>query len=161
MNEVELTKSCEIKPEILSKDKLKPYLINKLKEAIKDECTEDNGHVLYITNKNVEIVDHNISRLNNRLICIVKFTACVFKPVKSLSVFGTVVMILEDGIFITIFDKQKLLIPSIFLPEKFKFIDNSFISDDNCIKVDDKLKVEITNVEYSNNEFNCLGKIIF
>tara|TARA_Y100000389_G_C17288480_1_gene426736 strand:- start:103 stop:594 length:492 start_codon:yes stop_codon:yes gene_type:complete len=137
---------------------IKMHLLNEISKKVEEECTKDYGHILSVE-KITKIISHTISRSNCDNVFIVEFKAITLKPEIGMGVSGTVCMVYKDGIFINIFDKQKLLIPFSLMNDECKFdpINNMYFRKDKCIKVGDELEAKITAIQFNNKSFSCIG----
>ena len=142
---------------------IKHHLLRELSTATKDECSKDHGHIISIKGIG-QIVDHKIGRANADNVFTVEFQALTLNPKVGLEVPGTVCMIYKDGVFINIMDKQKMLIPATSLVKDdcdhgFDEITGNYKISGRCIKVGDDVEASITDSQYSNGFFSCLGAL--
>jgi DNA-directed RNA polymerase subunit E'/Rpb7 len=157
-----LTKRICLEPKFMD-SKINEHILSKLKKQVENECSKENGYIISI-NKIIKILEINISSANSDIICIVKFDALTLKPEIGKKVKGKVCMIFDKGIFIDVNNKLKILIPENVITKLDYVYNNSkniFIkSNDSNIKLDDILKVKITGIKYSKNNFSCFGELI-
>jgi len=129
------------------------HLLAKLIEITFGECTKEHGHILSVI-RIIEIVD------NEEQIFTLKFEAETLKPEAGTKMSGKVCMVYEDGIFIIVADKQKMLIPANTLKEyKFDEITSSYINGKRRIKDGDVVDVVVHASLYSKQNFSCFGSL--
>jgi DNA-directed RNA polymerase subunit E'/Rpb7 len=137
-------------------------LLSKIKEETENECNKLHGHILSI-NKIVEITNHEISRLDTNNIFQIKFEANTLKPEPDSILEGEVCMIYKDGIFISVMNKQNVLIPTMYLQDYIydEIQDNyKHKTTIDTIKEGDTIRVKITASQYNKNNFSCFGSIV-
>jgi len=69
-------------------------------------------------------------------------------------------MIYPDGILVNIMNRQKMLIPTTSMPiDDYAFDNNTgnYIVAGRTIKVGDKIVANITDSQYNNGSFSCIG----
>jgi len=156
-----IEKKICLESKFLDKNIMKNLFL-KLSELTNDNCSKEYGFIIKI-NKLIEIVDHKIGRANIDNIFHVKFEASVLKPRKDVIVQGKVVMIYEDGIFISILNRQNMLIPRSklnnynFQKDKTSYIHNN---TGNTITINSIIKAKIITAIYNNNSYSCFGYIV-
>ena len=129
------------------------HILDKVSEDVAEECTQKHGYILEVS-RLVRIVS------SEGTIFIVELEAETFKPVGGAKVEGTVCMVYQDGIFINIRNKQKMLIPTSSLPEHmFDEIGRAFHVGDTKITVGDTIRAVVTAAKYSNGKFSCFGSL--
>ena len=135
-------------------------LLSKIQSSTTLECTKDYGYILDVT-RIVKILTHEICRANTDNVFTVQFEAHTLKPEPGESMTGKVCMVYKDGIFITVCDKQKILIPKINL--KDYIFDESVPcyknSEGSCIKDGDEITTIITAVQYQKKNYSCFGTL--
>lgn len=135
------------------------HLLDKISESSLDNCSKEYGYILNIKKIN-NIISHEIGRANTDNIFNINFEVEIFKPEKDLEVVGTICMMFKDGIFIDIFNKQKMLIPVSTL-SNYTF-DNNIYSDKNGkqLNINDNINAIITAVMFTNKKYSCFGRIV-
>ena len=132
---------------------IRQHILDKVSEDVSEECTQKNGYIL-----NVSRIVRIIS--SEGAIFIVELEAETFKPIGGAEVEGTVCMVYQDGIFINIRDKQKMLIPTSTLPEhEFDEVGRAFHVGDTKITVGDTIRAVVTAAKYSSGKFSCFGSL--
>ena len=140
------------------------HILNKANQDTKNECSQKYGFIIRIV-KIVDILDHEINRVNADNVFTVKFEAETLKPEPEKIFRGSVCMIYKDGVFINVLDKQKILIPAYTLTDDYDFNQEKNIyvgkdDADNIIKEGTVLSVKITASQYNNLNFSCFGTIV-
>lgn len=138
----------------------KSHLLFKLKSDISFDCTEEYGHIIDII-QILSIISHKIDRTNSDNIFNIKFEAETLKPLPNQIMEGNVCMIYKDGIFISIMDRQKMLIPSTLL-KGYRFDDTipSYSDGMNVIMMGNIIKAKVTAVKYNKQNFSCFGSLV-
>jgi DNA-directed RNA polymerase subunit E'/Rpb7 len=138
------------------------HLIDKLKKLTSEKCTKEHGYILEIE-RVIEISECEIGRNDTDNIFTVKFQATILKPEKGTTMTGNVCMIYKDGVFISIMEKQKMLIP------KSKLTDYTFVESSNIythkkngknINIGDKITCVVSASAYNNQSYSCFGSIV-
>jgi DNA-directed RNA polymerase subunit E'/Rpb7 len=140
------------------------HILNKANQDTKNECSQKYGFIIRIV-KIDKILDHEINRVNADNVFTVKFEAETLKPEPGKIFRGSVCMIYKDGIFINVFNKQKILIPTCVLTDNYSFNEekNLYVGNedhDDIIKEGTILNVKITASQYNNLNFSCFGTIV-
>lgn len=135
------------------------HILTKLKNQNEGVCTFDNGHIIAV-NRIIEIGENKISSASSYINFDIKYEITFLKPKIDNTYNGKVCMIIDNGIFVDIENKLKVLIPSSSLKNfTYSVSDNTFSKDNIMLCVDDSIKVIITAIKYDNNIFRCIGKI--
>ncbi len=141
---------------------IKDHLLRKTQMLTKEECNKTYGHILGI-NKIVEITRHEISRMNSDNIFTVKFEAETLKPDPDSLLTGDVCMVYKDGVFISILNRQKVLIPRMYLDDyDFNDVLNRYKhkESDKTISEGDQITIKVTASQYNKSGFSCFGSIV-
>jgi DNA-directed RNA polymerase subunit E'/Rpb7 len=152
-----LTRKIMLSPEYLDEKVLSHHLVEILRKKTMNECTEKDGYVISL-GKIKKIVDAVVTSANTDIIFTVVFEAVTLKPKVGDVLEGNVCMIFDKGIFISIKNKMKVLIPENCL-EGYKYNPEkaTFIKDKKSVSNGDILKVKVSGVKYSKKNFNCFG----
>ena len=129
------------------------HLLTKLSHDTAEECTNEHGYIIHV---------HNILEIitSEDTIFTVIFEAETFKPERGKKVKGNVCMIYRDGIFITIKDKQKMLIPtSVLIGYEYDEDSHCFINEERRIENGDMINAIVTASKYNNKKFSCFGSL--
>lgn len=136
------------------------HLLVKVKNSIEGECTKKYGHILKVI-RLVELKDNMISSANSDIVFTVSFEAETLLPTVGGKLTGEVCMILPSGIFLSIQDKLKVLVPQ---NELNGYVLNqatmSYKKDGNIIKRGDTVSVCITGTRYTKQSFSCFGRLV-
>lgn len=127
-------------------------------------CTKQHGYITKI----VSISNKITSQINSDT-CYIKFNVNFIAehilPAPGKTLECTVNMLFGHGIFAEISDKIKILIPIASLKDyKFDNKNHSFIPIDKKstkqpISKGDKVKIEISEIKYEKNRYNCIGNL--
>jgi DNA-directed RNA polymerase subunit E'/Rpb7 len=155
---VKIKGKLSIEPKYLDKD-LDIHLLNKLKKTIIGTCSYEYGYIINI-NKIIKIFDNFIAPANSLIVFNIIYEAEVLKPKIGQYLKGTVCMVFQNGIFVNINDKMKVLVPSSFM-KSYTFCKNYFINNENNskISINDEVTVKITRIKYEKKEFGCIGEL--
>ena len=145
---------------------IRQLLVEKL-SAKYITCNINNGYIqkiVKINNKYTTLIDNNSSDI----VISIKFMAQRILPTIGMKLDCVVNTIFNHGIFAQIEDKIKILIPVATMRD-YSF-DHSgsveapgipvFKSSTVTIGKHDTIKIIITDVKYSKNRYNCIGKLI-
>lgn len=138
---------------------LMAHLLNEITNTTKEQCSKDHGYILSVKCIN-KILSHKIGRANADNVFTVEFDAVTLSPKPGLQVDCTVCMIYPDGILVNIMNRQKMLIPTTSMPiDDYAFDNNTgnYIVAGRTIKVGDKIVANITDSQYNNGSFSCIG----
>lgn len=162
-----IIKDILIEPKYLNSN-LNENIVKKIIEQTNNECSQTYGYILSF-NKIIRIITNYITPANSDIIFRVEFDANTLLPKIGDILKGEVFMVFEKGIFISVEQKLKALIPYdnltdyIFttLSNKDKDDEPCFINKKNkhCIKNKDMIYFEITCIKYSDKSFSCIGKL--
>lgn len=159
MNTTVIERRVSLNSKLLDKN-IRQHLLDKIRTITKEECNKTYGHILNI-NKILEISSHEINRINSDSIFTIKFEAETLKPDPDTTLTGEVCMVYKDGVFISVLNKQKVLIPRMYL-ENYSFNDvlSIYENKDSSIKEGDEVTIKITASQYNNSGFSCFGSIV-
>lgn len=138
------------------------YIFNHIKLVYENECSKEYGHILKVVGP-LKIKKHYISNVNCDNIFLVDFGAYVLKPEINNEYDAVVSLIIKEGIFVIIDNKQQMAIsPSylkdfVFEPKQKCMIDTI---NNRHINVGDKIRVVVLGSRYNNQTFSCYGKIL-
>lgn len=138
---------------------VRSHLLKKVYEQTKDECTEENGHLLEIKDLK-KIVSNRISPATSDIVFTIQFEAIMLKPEKGKKLSGTVCMVFQAGVFIEVMGILKVLIPITSMPGyKLNKTGSVFTKGLKRIKEGDIVTVCISEVTYKDKEFSSFGSI--
>lgn len=124
------------------------HLLLKVQDDTIGECTAEHGHVIHV-NRLLDIKDNYISNVNCDTIFTVVFEALTLNPLVGSIWEGNVCMIFVGGLFLSVLDKQKVLIP---VKELYQY---EFAASDKCFKLKDV--VTTTDINGNRNKSSVKG----
>ena len=148
-----------LEPQYLDSN-IKQHIFKKLQDILLNECTKENGFFLKIIKLN-KIIDNYIN--DSQVVFNIEYDAETLKPETNKIFEGNVCMIFSGGIFLSIKNKMKVLIPISSLTDfEYKQSSNNFVNKKNKenIKENDILKIYISGVKYFKNNFSCFGTLV-
>jgi DNA-directed RNA polymerase II subunit RPB7 len=142
----------------LDKD-IKDHILVKLKKNMEGRCTFDNGYIITV-NKIINVGSNTIGSANSLIIFDITYEANTLRPEKGVVLTGKVCMVFKHGIFVDIFGKMKVLVPSNFIEGyEYQQDSNSFTCLKSIIKNDVEVSVDIVDMKYDKKQFSCIGKL--
>jgi DNA-directed RNA polymerase subunit E'/Rpb7 len=161
MNTVIIDKRICLESKYLN-SKINDHIFDKLQIVVSSECTKEHGHIIKV-NKVIAIISHEIDRANSENVFTVQFEADTLKPEKNTIMTGKVCMVYKDGIFITVMNRQKMLIPRMYLNDyNFDEVNECYrFKNDDTITISegDDAEAVVTASQYSKNNFSCFGSL--
>jgi len=159
MDEITTTVQICVEPRYLGKN-IKKHLAKKISEKYLDKCNQEYGYILEVKD-DVVVKKNRLAKLGGNVFYKVECTLCRLKPNIDDEFKGKVCMVFEHGIFVEISGKMKVLVPT----DKMNGYEYSktrqyFKKGKKKIKEEEEVKIKITGVEYSNCNYNCIGKLI-
>ena len=148
------------------RENIQELLVSKLNKKYLT-CNINYGYVykiLAVHNKYTTLIDNNSSNINFDL----KFKIERILPIVNMKLNCTVHTIFNHGIFAQVEDKIKILVPSSTISDYFFQKNQSDSIPASCfckkdkssiIKKNDTISIIITDVKYSKNRYNCIGKL--
>jgi len=147
-----------LEPRFLDQN-LETHLLEKIKISTHNECSKEHGYILDV--KSVKIISNKISSANSDIVFKVEIKADTLKPKEGNIISGNVCMIFQDGIFVDIQDRLKILIP---LSELGGYeLDDSathYAKGVSQIKKGDVVQVNIKATKYDKKSFSCFGSLV-
>ena len=139
---------------------LNENLLNKTREVCINECSKEIGYILDVK-RIIKIKDNYISNVNSSVIFVIDIEVESLIPYLNNIYTDKVCMIFSGGLFMTINDKIKVLIPANSMEEYTFDINKVFKGPEKqIIKENDIIKVKITGIKYSKKNFSCFGEFI-
>jgi DNA-directed RNA polymerase subunit E'/Rpb7 len=136
---------------------LDKHILEKLQTCIIGTCDYENGYILSV-NKILKIGDNKINQMSS-CIFTVSFLATVLKPEIGAQFVGKVCMVFNDGLFLEVHNKMKVLVPYTTF-DTFTFDNDKFTKDNRIIREGSEVNIEITMIKYEKKNFNCIGKLV-
>jgi len=138
-------------------------IYRKLVCKYRGNCTKTEGYILEVSPKNREILGNKIDR-NGKIRVDVKFNIVTLKPKQGMVLRSTICIILPEGILFETEGKMNIFVPSnensnfsiLEVNEDLLIIETK---DGKEYSESENLDVEIIDVKYGENRFNCIGKI--
>ena len=159
METVTISKDIELSPSSLHQGYFND-IYNNLCDKYRDTCTKDNGYIIDILD-DLKLNSNRISNNTANIIFNVSFTAKILKPEIGNEIKCSVDMLSWHGIFAGI-NKLKVLIPEnaltnyYFDQQNSKYVNKKSKSE---IKNGDEITIELTDIRYTKNNYNCIGKL--
>ena len=159
---VQIAQRISIDPMYMDKD-IENHILNKLKTSTENTCTYTHGYINKII-RLVKIIDNLVGTPGSSIFFNIIYEAETIRPVNGLVLNGTVCMIFEQGIFVDILNKIKIIIPISFLTD-FKYIPSYeksgpvFVHEKLVITSGININIEIVRTKYEEKQFSCIGKI--
>jgi DNA-directed RNA polymerase subunit E'/Rpb7 len=135
------------------------HILNKLKKNMTGACSLKNGYIIEVT-KIVKLGDNQIGCANSLVIFNVRYEAEILKPEKDDIFSGKVCMIFQDGIFVDVKGKMKVLIPISMISYVYNKQENIFESPDHTIIQGMEVNIKIIMTKYEKKQFHCIGKLL-
>ena len=150
--------NIEIPPSKLNGKMSKSTILDDLKKKYNDMHHKEHGYIIDVIELHT-IVDTHIDDYTNHIILICECDVDVIQLKKGIEIKDcTISMILMYGIFLE-YHKLNILIPATKL-ESFTFENDVFKRNDTVLHVGDRLTTQITDIQYSNQEYKCIGLFI-
>ena len=128
-------------PKYLDKN-IMSHLQRTIEKKVVGHVDRDNGHIISV-NQILRILN------NEDTFFFLEIEVTTFKPQVKQKIKGIVFWIFNDGIFVNVFEKVKILIPSIYIKDySFNENTNTFENNNTVIRMGDTIKVEIKAVKY-------------
>lgn len=160
MSRITIREKIPLEPNCLS-SKLISHLSDKVEKMFLGKCDSTYGYILKLYD-DIRIISNTISNTNSDIIFDITFSAKVLKPEIGKEYTGIVCMIFSHGIFLSVSDKMKILIPAdkltgfTFNPKTKTFKNKS----GTIIQTDTKLTSKIELTRYEKNNFSCIGRVL-
>lgn len=148
----------EVEPKFMISD-INNIILTKTKDKYTKTCSEKNGYILEIMKLN-KILFSGINDCNSNLFFKIECQTKMLLPKIGKEINCKIDMVFQHGIF-SGFKNLKVLIPISNLDKwSFDVSNNSFKKESKHLKVDDLIKVEITEIRYENCKYSCIGKLL-
>ena len=158
MSRITIEKRICIEPKFLN-TKIREHLLEKIRKEFLEKCDQTYGYITKIFDK-IKIVENIISTADIGVFFRVKFDALVFKPEVGTEYKGEVCMISLHGIFVEVFEKMKVLIPTAKMGSyKFDKSETNFKKGKKTISIKDTVTISIDMIRYEKQNFSCIGSL--
>jgi len=158
METIKLRRKFCMKPNLFDTN-LETHLFNKINNVLTGFCTKSYGYVISI-NPEFNIIDNEVSA-NGSILFDVEFTANTLKPKVGQVLEGKVCMIFNNGIFVEVEGKMKVLIPSNRIENmSFNQTSETFDNENTSIHLGDVIKLQIYQLRYHKRGFKIIGILI-
>lgn len=158
MSRITMERKICLEPRLLD-DKITDHLFNKIKTELLGHCDQKYGYIIKIYN-NIEVLENIISSASPGVFFNIRFSAKVIKPEIGGEYEGKVCMLFNEGIFVELFERIKVLVPSDKM-NGYKFIKTSgnFKKGNDTISKGDIVTIKITLFKYEKQNFSCIGSL--
>jgi len=134
------------------------YICEKLEEKV-GSCTKERGYITAIVYPLSKIHHNLVSRQTGNVIVNVSYEIETVKPCIGMICTALVNIVHKEGLFARM-DYVDIIVPATTFDEHlWTCKENQFVNDDCTIEVGSWIKVQITNVRYTNSNFQCIAKI--
>lgn len=143
-----------------------PSKLNHIDEYVNEtlnktvgKCSKTEGVVVKIINYTIHR-DKLISNVNGFVVVKVEYEYQGFIPKIGGKYKGVVFNVFSEGLFCKS-HHTKILIPYDFIKENgWVFKNESMVNSDSCIEIGDWIDVQIEMVQYVENSYHCVAKLI-
>lgn len=154
-----LNDKISLEPKYFDKN-IENHLLNKLKKKLIGSCSLDEGYIIKIK-KIINIGENIITSANSITVFDLTFDAETLKPHVGLVLCGKIWKNFEEGIFMNILNKMKIVILKESLTKQnFEYRNNCFCRNNLELNIGDEIDVEILMINYDKNNFRCIGKLV-
>lgn len=158
METLKIRKNVCVEPLLVNK-KINDNLRDKITTLYLGTCTHKNGYVIEIAHDIV--IRGNRVADNGSVIFDVEFSVKTLKPQKGQILEGEICMIFEDGIFVEVGGKMKVLIPTSRIEGmEFDRATSSFTGKERSVHMSDVVNVKIDQIRYEKCQFSCIGFLV-
>lgn len=158
MSRITIDKKICIEPKFLD-SKLLSHLYSKIQEQMIGKCDKNYGYILKVY-ESINILENIVSSAGAGIFFNVRFDIKVLKPKIGAVYQGIVCMIFQEGLFVEVSNKMKVLI-RIDKMDGYKYSKTKqiFKKDEHTISKGDKIEVIIEMIKYEKQNFNCIGSL--
>lgn len=158
MSRVTLEKRLYLEPKDIN-SRIKDNIRAKINGLV-GSCTQEFGYIVEVYD-GIQILGNIIPTSDPGSFVTVKFEAKTLKPEAGSVYSGEVCMIFQDGIFVEVAGKMKVLLPaSKLLGYEYRKDSGTFVSKIKTIGKGDQLKVKIDFVKYEKGKYGCIGSLL-
>jgi DNA-directed RNA polymerase subunit E'/Rpb7 len=153
-------KQVYLEPSFLDKN-IKKHIQNQIEKDMIGNCSQEYGYVMNI-GEGIEILSNSVSNTEVGVYFLVKFRVETLKPESGKKYTGKIFMLFQEGIFIEVIQKLKVLVPFDKLAQigyKYDKDNNTFVKGKNVLKKDTEVQFQIDLIRYEKQNFNCIGSL--
>jgi DNA-directed RNA polymerase subunit E'/Rpb7 len=142
---------------------IKTHVLSKLVNKMVGCWTLDYGYILDVK-RVISLGKCYINPATSSTTIEVTYEIDTLKPEKDLVLNGTVCMIFNNGLFVDIYEKMKVLIPSNSMNkiQGLEYNDSlkTFSNSEKTIGENDFVQIKLTSVQYTDKKYICIGILI-
>lgn len=161
MTTVKVTETIYMEPSTLCSN-LKTLIKRALIARMDGKCDQTYGYILGVED-GIKIKNNTVSSASDGVFFTVEFKIKALKPKIGDEFKGTVCMVFEQGIFVEVENKMKVLIPTEkmtgFKYSKSKERFKSTGAPKKYISRGDGITVILDKIKYENQNFSCIGSL--
>lgn len=158
MSRITVDKKIFLEPKYLD-SKLVSHIYKILQEQMVGKCDQNYGYILKIY-ESINIIGNVVASASSGAFFNVRFDIKTLKPKIGGVYQGTVCMVFQEGIFVEVANKMKILIRIDKMGEyKYSKSKNLFKKNDKTISKDDTVEILIEMIKYEKQNFNCIGSL--
>jgi hypothetical protein len=158
MSRITIDKKIYLEPKYLD-SKLVSHIYKILQEQMIGKCDKNYGYILKIY-ESLNIIGNTVASASSGVFFNVRFDIKTLKPKIGGVYQGTVCMLFQEGIFVEVSNKMKILIRIDKMGDyKYSKSRNVFKKNDKTISKDDTVEILIEMIKYEKQNFNCIGSL--
>jgi hypothetical protein len=158
MSRITIDKKIYLEPKYLD-CKLVSHIYKILQEQMVGKCDQNYGYILKIY-ESLNIIGNTVASASSGVFFNVRFDIKTLKPKIGGIYQGTVCMVFQEGIFVEVSNKMKILIRIDKMNDyKYSKSKNIFKKNDKTISKDDTVEILIEMIKYEKQNFNCIGSL--
>jgi DNA-directed RNA polymerase subunit E'/Rpb7 len=158
MSRITVDKKICIEPKFLD-SKLLSHIYTRIVDQMVGKCDQNYGYILKVY-ESITILENSLATASTGVFFNVRFDIKILKPKIKGSYSGIVCMIFQEGIFVEVSNKMKVLIRTNEMDGyKYSKSKNIFKKNDKTISKDDTLDITIEMIKYEKQHFNCIGSL--
>jgi DNA-directed RNA polymerase subunit E'/Rpb7 len=158
MSRITIDKKIYLEPKYLD-SKLVSHIYKILQEQMVGKCDQNYGYILKIY-ESLNIIGNTVASASSGVFFNVRFDIKTLKPKIGGIYQGTVCMVFQEGIFVEVSNKMKILIRIDKMNDyKYSKSKNIFKKNDKTISKDDTVEILIEMIKYEKQNFNCIGSL--
>ena len=138
------------------------HIYNTILEKNKNSCNSQCGYILDISEDDIQIINNQVSRINENIVVTVKYRAKTCLPMVGDTINANINVIMECGIFFEIYDVVNILVMKHELELKGYTLTNDSLIHEQYKTVyskGDRMKIRITKSKFDNGKFIYIGEL--